>query len=136
MRIPKKVIAIMFLAGVSGQLAFGKDAVVYEENCRLRYRDAIRGMLPAIESFNAGEMSAPSFATYFAGVETRIGALRAVCLLESDDTRACVLRYKAQYKKIRDEIDLYAIVNQVQKEVHPRALLIEAALALIDFDCL
>jgi hypothetical protein len=93
-------------------------------------------MLPAVESFNSGVMSAGEFVTYFAGVETQIGTLRTVCLFESDETRACVLKYKAQYKKIRDEIDLYAIANHVQTEVHPRALLIEASLAVIDFQCL
>jgi hypothetical protein len=42
-----------------------------------------------------------------------------------------VLKYKAQYKKIRDEIDFYAIVNRVQTGVHLRALFIEVSLAAI-----
>ena len=137
MKILKLVFAIGILLGVSGQnRAYAQDAGGYEETCRLRYREAIRQMLPAVQSFNAGDLSAGDFVSYFAGVETQIGALRTVCLFESDETRACVLKYKAQYKKIRDEIDLYAIVNHVQTEVRPRALLIEASLAMIDFQCL
>ena len=52
------------------------------------------------------------------------------------ETRLCVLKYKAQYKRIRDELDLSAIANHVQTEIHPRALLIEASLGLIDLQCL
>ena len=136
MKILNIVFAVVLFWGVSGQgRAYARDAGGYEETCRFRYREAIRQMLPAVESFNAGGMSAGEFVSYFAGVETQIGALRTVCLFESDETRACVLRYKAQYKKIRDEIDLYAVANHVQTEVHPRALLIEASLAVIDFQC-
>ena len=128
----KHYLILWVLIGWFGAEAKASD---YEGVCRDRYRVAIEKMLDAVEAFNQGDLERSQFLAYFSSVETEIGAKRAACVLESDQTSVCVLKYKAQYKKIRDQIDMLAIARGQQTEVHPGALLIEGKMALIDLQC-